>query len=158
MDSEMWLGGLCRLQSELTFSGLMLQLPAASRRALGLTQTDRGLVLADLPGRNLEHMRHSSRQRFARATATAVDLIESGRMMAMGRGPFVCGIRPKTLLPRSERVQLTYSEPEGLPNGSFDFGPRPASWADWCEFFNDVDLHSRHKQYLKKCEPKVIRS
>ena len=157
VDAATWLAGLLQLDHELGLPGLMLQLPADSRRELGLTDRDRRSTIGMLAGRDVENLGQTSRQRFARAVASAVNLIEGGRMMAMGRGAFVCALRPKTLLPRAQRVRLTYSEPEVLPRPPFRW-PECQGEDEWVAMLEDPVLDALYRQHQKRNEPKVIQS
>jgi hypothetical protein len=75
--------------------------------------------------------------------------------MAMGRGPFVSAIRPKVLRPRSERVQLTYSEPENPHRPPFDWGAGPTDGDDWFENRVPQELRDQCDRYVNG-EPRVI--
>jgi len=107
-------------------------------------------------GREIDLPGDSSRQRHARAIALAMDLIENGRMMAMGRGPFVYAIRPKTLRVRDERVQLTYSEPDHL--AKFDWGVDALGADDWAVWLDDPERTVVYDQFRRRTMPKIIRS
>ena len=155
MSASMWVAGLRQLQVELRLPGLVLQLPPATRHALGLTERDRRAAFENLSSRNVNPPGVTSDQRLSRAVANATSLIEGGSMLALGRGPFVWGIRSKTVKPRRERVQLTYSEPERLRKPDFDWGPDPEDWGVWLQQTSEnSDVRARYEQHLRRFAPR----